>query len=306
MIYLADSVAFFAIFKGVDMHIKDLELFVQLAEGLHFGQAGAVVHRSPSAVSRVIRRIEDDLGQRLLERDNRSVRITPAGERFLIYARQALQLWRDYQRTLPAVTQDLQGEVSLYCSVTAAYSVLASLLDPLRSRYPGIELKVHTGDQADAVQRISDGIEDIAITAHPERLPSKLAFKPLVLSPLRFIAPLSISDDVVENLLSEYPFIVSEHGLVRTRFDRWCRQQKLEPRIYAQVSGNEAIVSMVSLGFGLGVVPELVLLNSPQKDRVKVLSARSELESFEIGLCALRQRLENDLISAVWEAAPSL
>ena len=287
------------------MDIKDLELFVQLAEGLHFGQAGAATHRSPSAVSRAIRRIEDDLGQRLLERDNRSVRITPAGERFLIYARQSLQLWRDYARTLPAASDVLRGEVSLYCSVTAAYSVLASLLDPLRRQHPGIELKVHTGDQADAVQRASDGLEDIVITARPERLPGKLVFKPLVLSPLRFIAPLNSANTKSKELDRE-AFIVSEHGLARVRFDRWCRQQKLEPQIYAQVSGNEAIVSMVSLGFGLGVVPELVLLNSPQCDRVKVLSVQPELEPFEIGLCALRQRLDNDLVAAVWNAVPAL
>jgi LysR family positive regulator for ilvC len=288
--------------------IKDLELFVQLAEGLHFANAGAATHRSPSAVSRAIRRIEEDLGQRLLERDNRSVRITSAGERFLIYARQVLQLWRDYAKTLPAATQTLRGEVSLYCSVTAAYSVLASLLDPLRDQHPGIELKLHTGDQADAVQRVSDGLEDIVITARPERLPSKLSFKPLVLSPLRFIAPLntSMKDEGIDQWFERYAFIVSEHGLARVRFDRWCRQQKFEPRIYAQVSGNEAIVSMVSLGFGLGIVPELVLLNSPQRDRVQILSVQPELEPFEIGLCALRQRLENELVNAVWEAVPAL
>jgi LysR family positive regulator for ilvC len=48
------------------------------------------------------------------------------------------------------------------------------------------------------------------------------------------------------------PMILSEEGLARERVDRWFRQLGAKPHIYAQVSGNEAIVSMVSLGFGVG------------------------------------------------------
>ena len=53
--------------------------------------------------------------------------------------------------------------------------------------------------------------------------------------------------------------IISAEGLARERFDQWCRQQNLQPNIYAEVKGNEAIDSMVSLGFGVGLVPKIVL-----------------------------------------------
>ena len=57
--------------------------------------------------------------------------------------------------------------------------------------------------------------------------------------------------------------------------------------VYAQVAGNEAIVSMVSLGFGVGVVPEIVLQNSPLSETVRVLRVEPRLEAYEVGLFTL-------------------
>ena len=94
--------------------------------------------------------------------------------------------------------------------------------------------------------------------------------------------------------------ILSEKGVSRTLVDDWFRQQDIAPRIYAQVTGNEAIVSMVSLGFGIGVVPKIVLDNSPLIDRIRVLAVTPELEPYDIGLFALKRNLKNPLIEAFW------
>ena len=84
------------------------------------------------------------------------------------------------------------------------------------------------------------------------------------------------------------------------RVDEWFRERDIEPNIYAQVAGNEAIVSMVSLGFGIGVVPKIVLENSPLKERVQIYQVRPELEPYDIGLFTLQKHLKNPLIEAFW------
>ena len=61
----------------------------------------------------------------------------------------------------------------------------------------------------------------------------------------------------------------------------------IKPNIYASVSGHEAIVSMVGLGFGVGLVPELVINNSPLKDKIQILNVEPALQPFAIGLCAV-------------------
>lgn len=83
--------------------------------------------------------------------------------------------------------------------------------------------------------------------------------------------------------------------------DNWFRNQSITPNIYAQVAGHEAIVSMVSLGFGVGLIPQIVLDNSPLKSNVRTLAMHPPLKDYEVGLCVLSRRLKNPLIHAFWE-----
>jgi LysR family positive regulator for ilvC len=295
------------------MNTKELQLFLVLSENLHFGQTAQLMHTSASAVSRTIKRMEDEVGQRLLERDNRSVRLTEVGRQFQTYSRQALGQWQSFCEGVKQDTEGLIGEISVFCSVTAAYSVLSDVLEPFRRRYPDIDIKLRTGDQADGISHLLSGEDDIAITARPDKLPPRLQFQTLTHSPLLFIYPAihcTVEGHIQRHLDSsldlpwqEIPFIISERGLARTRLDHWFKSQNIKPDIYAQVSGHEAIVSMVGLGFGIGVVPELVLANSPLKDKVQVLDVQPPLAPFAVGLSASAQRLENPLVKAFWECA---
>jgi LysR family positive regulator for ilvC len=94
--------------------------------------------------------------------------------------------------------------------------------------------------------------------------------------------------------------ILSESGIARRRVDSWFSELGIQPNIYAQVAGNEAIVSMVSLGFGVGVVPRIVLDNSPLARKVAVLDVRPELEAYEVGLFTQKKKLGSPLINAFW------
>ncbi|MCC5793231.1 MAG: HTH-type transcriptional activator IlvY, partial [Chromatiales bacterium] len=292
------------------MDIRQLQQFVQLADTLHFGRASRLCHISASALSRSIRQLEGQLGVRLFERDNRSVTLTPQGRSFLDWSRETLGGLDLVRERLRQQAGELQGEVSLYCSVTASYSFLYELLSRLRSEHPRIEIKLHTGDPEHAIGRILSGSEDIAIGALPERMPAGLAFKSITRSPLQFIAAAASTE--LHRTLSRprpdpaawaaTPMILSESGLSRQRVDRWFREFGIEPDIYAQVAGNEAIVSMVSLGFGVGVVPQIVLDNSPLASRVEVLKVKPPLEPYEVGLFALEKNLRSPLLSAFWSS----
>jgi LysR family transcriptional regulator, positive regulator for ilvC len=97
--------------------------------------------------------------------------------------------------------------------------------------------------------------------------------------------------------------VLSERGLSRKRAEAWFRARGIRPRIYAEVSGHEAILSIVSLGCGVGLVPGLVAERSALRDEVRVLDVRPELEPCVVGLCAHKRRLASLLVGAFWEAA---
>jgi LysR family positive regulator for ilvC len=220
-----------------------------------------------------------------------------------------LQRWHSLLAGFASRQLSPVGILRLYCSVTATYSVLAGFLPEVRMRYPGIEIHVNTGDQALAIPRVREGQEDLAIAAHSGQLSPKLDFQSLARSPLVCIAP-RIECQVRSTLHSAeaidwaaLPFIIAESGLARVRLEQWFRQRDIEPLVYAYVSGHEAIVSLVALGFGLAVVPRLVLENSPLRDRVDVVKAGPRLQPFDIGLVARKQRLLDPVVRVVWELA---
>ncbi len=79
---------------------------------------------------------------------------------------------------------------------------------------------------------------------------------------------------------------------------------KIKPNIYAQVSGHEAIVSMVALGCGIGIAPDVVINNSPVKEKIQRLKV-APIKPFELGVCCIKSQLENPLIQALWKVAES-
>ena len=285
------------------MDARLLKQFVNLADSLHFGRASEASHVSPSALSRAIQRLENEVGAILFARNNRSVSLTHAGSLFLNYARDSLGEWDAIRNTLMEESGELHGEISMYCSVTASYSFLFEILARFRRDYPRIEIKLHTGDPEDAIGRVLSGDEDIAIGAKPKNLQAGLAFKPVAVSPLVFITA-KVNEKILQQAdaenWSDSPMILPERGLARRRVDERFRSLGVQANIYAQVAGNEAIVSMVSLGFGVGVVPQIVLDNSPLAQTVQVINVQPALEAYEVGLFTLEKKLASPLINAFW------
>ena len=289
------------------MNPRPLEQFLALAEHLHFGRAADASNLSVSALSRNVRQLEEALGARLFERDNRSVALTPAGERLRPWARETVAGWATLRRELSGEAGQLVGTLDLYCSVTASYGLLSELLGRFRHDYPGIEIALHTGDPEHAIARVAADEERLAIAAKPDRLPRGVLFRPLATSPLTFIGPRDTGElDVPPPGAADparwtgTPMILAERGVARRRVDAWFRALGATPRVRARVAGNEAIVAMVGLGFGVGVVPRIVLDNSPAAARVRVLDVTPALAPYELGLVTLRRHLSDPLVAAFW------
>lgn len=298
------------------MDHKTYQIFIQLAQTLHFGRTAELCNLSPSAVSRQIQRLEESVGQVLIERNNRQVSLTPAGRHFFEYARKAVDDWQRLKGDLNTNSPRLAGEIRVFGSVTASYSLLAQILPVMRESFPDIEIKLRTGDQADGVERVSKNSEDCAIVALPDSLPEKLHFLPLQITPLKLIGPdfpsaltrqleVYLSDNT-EPDWSDFPIIIAERGLARERLLRRLKDNNQKPQIYAQVGGHEAVVSMVSLGFGVALVPELVIQHSPKSQTVKVLPWLADLPPFNLGLCVSQERRDDPLLQALWQCANSI
>ncbi|NOI60034.1 HTH-type transcriptional activator IlvY [Vibrio coralliilyticus] len=289
------------------MNIKSLQLFIHLCDSKSFAKTASAMHISPSALSRQVQKLEAETGQELFVRDNRSVELTPAAKKLLPVALKILGEWQNFNAQLQGHEEELKGEIRLFCSVTASYSHLPELLSEFRLQHPFIEFKLSTGDPAQAINKVLNDEVDVAISAQPEALPAKLKFETISEIPLSVIAPVGVSN-FAEALQkdkpdwSSIPFIVPESGTARDRANTWFKAMRIKPNIYAQVSGHEAIVSMVALGCGVGIAPDVVINNSPVKEKIQRLKVAS-IKPFKLGVCCKRSQLDNPLVKALWEVA---
>ncbi len=284
------------------MDIRSLALFQHLANSLHFGKTAAAYHLSPSTLSRAIQRIEDQLGSQLLIRDNRTVVLTSEGKKLLAYADQQIAEFEALKQSLNQSQQQLSGSLKLYCSVTASYSFLPPLLEKFRQAHPNIDINLDTGDAADGIDQIKNQRVDLAIAARPDELASSIHFQSIASVPLAITVP-AINCAVKRAMQQEtvdwanLPIILPEHGVARKRFEQWFRRQHSgRLNVYAQVSGQEALVSMVALGFGVGLSPIVVVDNSPVKDRVELLPDTS-IPPFDLGLCCFKKKLDDPIVA---------
>lgn len=293
------------------MEFQSLKLFLDIAQTRSFIRTAEKNYMTASTLTRHIQRIEDEIGQPLFIRDNRHVLLTQAGEKFLHFAEQSWREWQTLQHQLSPNQKELEGELNVFCSVTASYSHLPGILERFRQSYPKVEIKLSTGDPAQAVNTVLSLQADISLTGKPEHLPNNVAFHYIDDIELSIIAPrvACVATQCLQQQPIDWqnmPFILPLDGPVRKRAERWFKELKIkEPKIYATVAGHEAIVPMVALGCGVALLPDVVIKHSPMHNQVSYLKLPAPISPFELGICVQEKRLQEPIIKAFWELLAS-
>ena len=141
------------------MELKDLATFVRVAEDGDFSAAARTLSLTPSGVSKMIARLEDGLGRRLLQRSSRSMRLTPEGENFLEAARRVLSAMEEAKAVGSATST---GTLRICCVPTFARYQLAPMIPAFRRLYPRLRIEfVLSNDRTASL----DHREDVAIAS---------------------------------------------------------------------------------------------------------------------------------------------
>ncbi|MBX9651145.1 MAG: LysR family transcriptional regulator [Xanthobacteraceae bacterium] len=141
-----------------------LQAFVAVAQHQSFTRAAAALNRTQSAVSTQIRRLEEQVGLRLLERSTTRVALSPAGEKLVGYAHRILSLGEEAVQRLHE--HEVQGRVRLGVMDDYGTAVLPALLRSFTVAYPNILIEMTTGLTSGMVDRIGSDF-DIVIAMHP-------------------------------------------------------------------------------------------------------------------------------------------
>jgi DNA-binding transcriptional LysR family regulator len=143
-----------------------LKAFVAVADLRSFTRSAVALNRTQSAISAQIKRLEDQIGLRLLDRSTAHVALTPAGESLVGYARRILSLSEEAMQRL--AEHEVAGRVRIGVMDDYGTIVLPSLLKSFAVSYPGVEIHMETGLTSSMPERVGSDF-DIVIAMHPPK-----------------------------------------------------------------------------------------------------------------------------------------
>ncbi|MET7498352.1 LysR substrate-binding domain-containing protein [Streptomyces sp900116325] len=237
----------------MDVDLRKLRYFVEVAEQLHFGRAAQTLHIAQPALSRQIRALEDDLGVALFIRDRRSTTLTPAGQQLLHDAKPLLaSAQATVRRALQAALPTQQFTIAFMPGITVTPAVKA-----LSAQHPQLDIRLLRTGWDNQTKVVLDGRADVSIVRMPVD-PRGLNVKPLFTEPRVVVVaddnPLARKDsltlaDLADAHLLQDPEAVPEWRAVAHELRNGRRAQ------VPAIGSVEEKLELVASGAGFCVLP---------------------------------------------------
>jgi DNA-binding transcriptional LysR family regulator len=247
------------------MELRHLRYFVAVAELLHFGQAARRLHIAQPSLSHQIRRLETELGARLLERSQRRVDLTEAGQVFLVEAREILA--RADHAALAARRASAHGAARLGVGLGPCMDpeLVVHAVTTFRTRHPTIRVEVRTMAGAHQLEALRDGRLDVGFV-HPPVTDPSLHHEGLGSEPLRVALPvghrLAARRRLALAALAQEVFVVVPRDVVPIYHDtvlRACRDAGFVPDAPHEADHLEILLGMVAANAGVALVPAVAV-----------------------------------------------
>jgi len=255
------------------MDLRQLRYFVQLAEKLNFHRAAEALNMSQPPLTVAIRRLEEELGAQLFEREPRGVRLTVAGEAALAPARAALAQAERVREAVRLGAGGESGRLRIGFVGSAVAECLPRVIPHFRQRFPQVEVELEemaTTEIAAAIEarRIDVGLVRLPVMDRANLDIAVIERDHLVVGlpadhPLAARKAIDIAD------LSNEPFVViSPHSVLHTVVYILCQQAGFKPRVAQEANQLLTVLSLVQSGLGVALVPSRLARFAPEAVRL--------------------------------------
>lgn len=232
--------------------------FVAVADELHFGRAAERLQMTQPPLSRQIQRLEREVGARLLDRDQRSVALTAAGEAFLVDARRLLATADAARVRARRIDAGAAGLVRLAFTANAAGEVLPAVLAEAASTLPDVQLDLVEMVSTDQVRALHEGAIDVGLARPPfgDGLVSEVIHREPLLLAVPAGHPLASADEIALADVVATPLIMYAPTTARYFHDLVMRLLPApRPTVAHTVTQVLTMLSLVAGGRGVALVP---------------------------------------------------
>jgi DNA-binding transcriptional LysR family regulator len=248
----------------VNVELRHLRYFISVAENHGFGRAALALNVSQSAISEQIADLESELGVALVDRQQRQIRLTVPGEKFLEDARAVIAL---ANRAVENVHKSQQGEIGTLAIgffVGGTGTLVPRVIKEFRRRYEEIHLTLVESAPALQHRGLLAGTIDIAFTRPIQAAQSALLrSEHIQTEPLYAVVPvthrLAKKRSIRIAELADDTFVLNDRKHSPVVFDKvitLCAQAELTPRIGATATVGSGVITLVEAGEGVAILPE--------------------------------------------------
>ena len=246
------------------MELKQLRIFLAVAEELHFGRASERLHMAQPALSAQVRSLEGRLGVKLFERTTRTVSLTRAGEVFLPEAKATIAQAEAAEAAARAVGGDGGDLLKIGGVDSATAGILPKVIRAFRRDHADIEIKVFELLSAPALHGLANRSLDVAFVRVPpgeEFLEHRFVFSEPIIVALPADHPAASDAEVSLETVASEPLVIPARShrpilfdVIQNHFSR----AGLSPRILQEANERHMIIAMVAAGLGVSLVPQWV------------------------------------------------
>lgn len=248
----------------MNVTVKQLRIFTEVARQLSFAAAAKHLHLSQPAISLAIQNLEQHIGGKLLDRNTRHLQLTPEGQQFYPKALQLLNQWSQTLGDVNSLFTLPRGSLSLSVMPAFASNDLADIVARYHQAHPSVDLSIDNIVMDQAIDNVRQGRCELAVIFAGQNMKG-VNFTPLFQDHFMMIysdqhkAQLqgcNLTTDL--SRFFELPMIAMDaHSSVRRWVDDAILSHGGEVRIVAQVNQLETLGRLVAKGMGVGIVPSL-------------------------------------------------
>jgi DNA-binding transcriptional LysR family regulator len=247
-----------------DLSARDLAAVIAVADHKSFIAASALLKVSQPTLSRTVKRVEQVIGVPLFARTSRRVKITPAGREFVAVAERILNDLHLTLRNLGAVAAEQRGQVIVSTFPIFAHRTLPEIVRRYRETRQHVEVHLREGRYPDVLEDVVSGVADFGIT-YVDVLPGEVQGVPLRSEPLNVVLPAghalaARAPAIALQELEGWPLVsLPRESHTRRLVDDAASKAGIGLLHAVTVPGFRDVISQITAGVGVGIVPHGVL-----------------------------------------------
>jgi DNA-binding transcriptional LysR family regulator len=239
------------------MDFDQLVTFLEVVKLGNFSRAGQKVLRSQSAVSAQIRQLEEEYGERLLDRSGKIVRLTPAGEVFFEYVERILTLKRESIRAVADQGDRPRGVLAIGANEATCLYVLPDVFAKFSKLYPEVQISVYRNFSRKILERVNDGSIDVGVVTLPAKAPGvkvRSIFRDRLMLMVDPNNPLAGQKSVTVATAIQQPLIMPKTGYTRQIMDKLFRPYQSQLQVRMELPSVGMIKRFVAAGLGVSLI----------------------------------------------------